>query len=86
MTEAADNPDKLIMNGLGNGLHQYKNNSCPETPEKLPHGNFDMSSDSNLEIQDSEKGLVYQWFKDNLLLMVTLAGVLCGAAFGKFSL
>lgn len=66
-------------NNFNNGMN-FKVNS--ESPEKTPTHHFDMSSDSNLELQDSESGVLFQWFKDNLLLMITLAGVMCGATSG----
>lgn len=69
-------------NGFNNAMNNFKINSCPESPEKTPTHHCDMSSDSNLELQDSESSAVFQWFKDNLLLMITLAGVLLGAISG----
>ncbi|KAK6636210.1 hypothetical protein RUM43_009868 [Polyplax serrata] len=54
----------------------------PESPTKIPGTRLEMSSDSNLDIQISEKNFFLQLLKDNLLLVVTLTGVVCGAVVG----
>lgn len=71
-------------NDFGDNMKQYKKNICGDSPEKSPSHHFDMSSDSNLEIQDTEGNAFVQWLKDNLLLMVTLAGVVFGTVSGEF--
>lgn len=85
MTEK-DMNNSSKKNNFNNAMNQFKVNSCPESPEKTPTHHFDMSSDSNLEIQDSESSALFQWLKDNLLLMITLAGVMCGAISGRLFL
>ncbi|EEB15083.1 Excitatory amino acid transporter, putative [Pediculus humanus corporis] len=54
----------------------------PSSPTKSSPDGLEMSSDSNLEIEVSEQSFILQLIKDNLLLVVTLTGVVCGTISG----
>lgn len=58
-------------------------NSLADSPKKISGESMEIFSDSNMEIETTKKSIILHLLKKNLLLVVTIAGVVCGAVTGN---